>query len=72
MNAQNNKNYLLTNTHGNFSVEFSTARPTAKRAKKLTLKNKKTTMVLNGRQINVLKKLFLKENTLNGGSSTIY
>jgi hypothetical protein len=72
MKSQNNKNYLLTNTHGNFSVEFLTALPTAKRAKTLTLKNKKTTMVLNGRQINVLKKLFVKENTLNGRSSAIY
>ena len=69
---QNNRNYLITNSHRGFNVELSTARPNAKRAKTLTLKTPNKTLKLNGHQINTLKRVFAKEITLNNSKSTIY
>lgn len=71
-NNSNNRNYLITNSHRGFNVELSTARPTAKRAKTLTLKTANQTLKLNGHQINTLKRVLAKEIALNGLKSTIY
>lgn len=70
--SKNNRNYLITNYQSGFHVEFSTSRPTAKRAKTLTLKTSNQTLKLNGHQINTLKKVLAKEIALNGLKSTIY
>lgn len=70
--SKNNRNYLITNSQHGFNVEFSTALPSAKRAKTLTLKTANQTLKLNGHQINTLKKVFAKEIALNGLKSSIY
>ena len=64
---RNNKNrtYQIKNSHAGFEVTLTTALPQAKRAKVLTLKTKNKTLQLNGRQINVLKTVFVKENAIN-------
>lgn len=71
-NKQDNRNFLITNSHRGFNVELSTARPNAKRAKTLTLKTANQTIRLNGHQINTLKRVLVKEIALNGLKSSIY
>jgi hypothetical protein len=69
---QNNRNYLITNSHRDFTVEFSTSFPSAKRAKTLTIRTANQTLKLNGHQINILKRVLAKEIALNGLKATIY
>lgn len=67
-----NKGYVIQNKNQGFNIEFLTALPTAKRAKKLTLTTSNKKLVLNGHQINLLKKVFAKENLINKEPNTTY
>ena len=70
--SKNNRNYLISNSHKGLDIELFTSTPNAKRAKKLTLKSGNKSITLNGHQINVLKRVFVKENLINGLKTTIY
>jgi hypothetical protein len=69
-NTQDNRSYLITNTHRGFDVTYLTSLPRSKRAKKLTLiVNGKSKLELNGHQINTLRRVFAKENLINGAAN---
>ena len=73
MNIQNknNRNYTITTSHRGLDAVLHTSLPYAKRAKSLTLKTGNKSLKLNGHQINTLKKLFIKENLINGFKTTM-